>query len=83
LSNLDKYKNDLKALVAKGELLRYSLADQLNLLNVEQKKKLKEKIPKLLSFDSEYEIWYSEARNIIKQIIPDRLADFNALYKNV
>ena len=80
--NLDKYKNELLALIEKGKHLLYSLAEELDLLNAAQKKKLKEKFPSFLSFNDEYELWYSEARSVIKQIIPDRLSDFNTLYKN-
>jgi len=35
-----------------------------------------------LDFRRNYEVWYTEACQVIKQLIPDRLNDFMLLYKN-
>ncbi len=36
----------------------------------------------LLDFDSAYQGWYSEAKVLIKQLLPDRLADFTKYYES-
>lgn len=87
LSNLDKYKEDLKKLIDRGTTLFNSM--QLECYPIEFKeayeKALKEKyepfVKKLPKFGSEYQAWYSEALIIIKQLLPDRLADFIRLYE--
>jgi len=80
-SNLAKLKADLEKLISKAELLYYSLADELGLFSQEQKENLGELL-KLISFKNDYESWYSEALVLIKQVLPERLADFVILYKN-
>ena len=40
-----------------------------------------QEVSKLPNFREEYETWYSEALALIKQILPDRLEDFVALYE--
>ena len=82
MSNLDKYKEDLGKLVAFGEKMELDLtfrylADQgeLSDKNKEVAKKIKG------SFEGEYQRWYTESREVIKQLIPDRLAEFEHLYK--
>lgn len=79
-SNLDKFKGDLAKIITESEILYYSMADELNLLDENIKKTLKEK--NVLKFTEHYEIWYSESYQLIKQILPDRLNDFLILYKN-
>ncbi|MBA7621610.1 hypothetical protein ES703_28974 [subsurface metagenome] len=83
-SNLSKYKNDLKHLIDNGFLLYYGMALDLDICDDKSKKELKAlaKQKKLLPFKQEYETWYSEAQQVIKQIIPDRLNDFTKLYKD-
>lgn len=85
MTNLQKYKGDLKALIAKSDLLYYSLANDLVVGTVE-KKKLKKYLEEnkltLPDFKNEYEKWYSEALEVIKQILPSRYDDFKRLYKD-
>jgi len=82
-SNLSKYKSDLQHLIDKGRLLYYGMALDLDIGDDKSKKELKAlaKEIKIPSFKQEYETWYSEAQQVIKQIIPDRLNDFIKLYK--
>jgi len=79
-SNLSKYKKELTRLVGKGEILYGSLLKELGLGG----EKMQEQLDgmKLPSFQAEYETWYSEALQVVKQILPDRLDDFVKLYKN-
>ncbi|HJH27910.1 MAG TPA: hypothetical protein C5S37_14380 [Methanophagales archaeon] len=82
-TNLSKYKKDLDRLIAQGRLLYYSMALDLDVADQKSKKQLKEmfKDKKLPLFQDEYETWYSESLQVIKQILPDRLVDFTKLYK--
>jgi hypothetical protein len=67
ISNIEKYKKDIKQLVQTGERL-------LGILNGSNEN--------LLKFRDKYEIWYSEAYYLIKSILPDRLKDFELYYEN-
>jgi hypothetical protein len=79
-SNLTKYQDDLEKLEKKGLKLYYNMAYDLGLLDAEGKKQI-EKI-RVTNFNEEYQKWYTEALSVIKQVIPDRLADFVKLYKD-
>jgi hypothetical protein len=46
-----------------------------------KKLELKEKLKALPSFRNSYQAWYSEARVVVKQLLPDRLADFGRHYE--
>jgi len=80
----------LSKLIAQSELLLYSLANEVEvdvvIDNGVEKKKLKkyleEKEITLPDFKSEYEKWYSEALEVIKQVLPSRYEDFKRLYKD-
>ena len=87
-SNLDRYKQDLAALLKRGDDL--SLAIQHECLQEEFEKGLEEAIGKkaaevlvkeLPSFKTAYQRWYSESYAVLKQLLPDRLADFVRLYE--
>ncbi len=90
VANLQKYKDDFKKLIAQSELLLFSLANELEINVVidngvekkELKKYLEEKELTLSDFKSEYETWYSEALEVIKQVLPSRYEDFKRLYKD-
>jgi hypothetical protein len=79
-SNLARYKTDLEKLVKKADLLYFSLLKELDMGDDKVKKMLAE--AQLPSFAKEYDRWYSEALEVIKQILPDRVDDFRQLYKN-
>jgi hypothetical protein len=85
MTNLQKYKDDLKKLVAEATLLYYSLAKDVVEPNTAEKKQLKKFLEEhkltLPDFKSEYEKWYSEALEVIKQVLPSRYDDFKHLYK--
>ncbi|MDZ4159236.1 MAG: hypothetical protein U1B80_05530 [Anaerolineaceae bacterium] len=79
ISNLERYKKDLNALIAKGEKLhlaiqRECLTEQYNHVAKQQLgKKAEDVLKNLPSFSDEYQSWYSEAKILIKQLLPDRL----------
>jgi hypothetical protein len=90
LSSLDRFKKDLDALMAKGEQLLNALHAQTLPRQFEealkkqlgnQTKRMKEFVVALPSFTAEYQPWYSEAKVLIKQLLPDRLADFVRHYE--
>lgn len=86
-SNLDRFKADLTKLINRGEALHLSiqLACFPDDVKTKVKKQLKEKaddfINSLPSFDTEYQRWYSEALALLRQILPDRVADFCRHYE--
>ena len=85
--NLEKYKKDLSALIALGEQL--FMAIQFECYPEETEKELakrlkseaKDVLANLLSFRESYQTWYSEAKALIRQVLPDRLSDFVRHYE--
>src|SRR5688572_20912681 len=87
ISNLERYKKDLDSLLTNGELLSMSLQNEC--YGEEFEKAVKDKIggkakeylDSLPKFSKAYQPWYSEAKSLIKQLLPDRLADFVRHYE--
>ncbi len=81
-SNLDKYRADLTDLITLGERMLTDLS-----LEFESTKKqlTKDELAYVKNdrgiFFREYQRWYTEAGAVIKQLIPDRLSEFEDLYK--
>lgn len=86
-SNVDRYKADLDSLVAKGEKLHLAIHMECDSAKFEQsvktrfKEKAKDFLASIPSFADEYQSWYSEAKVLIRQLLPDRLADFVRHYE--
>lgn len=86
-TNLDRYKNDLEALISSGDMLHLSMRHGCFPTEIAEqvKKQLGDKAPDFLktlpNFGSEYQTWYSEAKALIRQLLPDRLADFVRHYE--
>lgn len=86
-TNLDRFKKDLDALLKLGA--RLEMAMQYESAPAEfkaaVKKKLKTKADEFLndlpSFKQEYQRWYSEALALLRQLLPDRVADFARHYE--
>jgi len=88
-SNLDRYKKDLESLLGNGRDLLYAMqaecspeAFKKHVAKLVQgdEKKVKMFLDALPSFRNTYQGWYSEANALIKQLLPDRLADFESHY---
>lgn len=85
--NFDRYKKDLESLLAKGQLLH--LAIQYECFPDEFKLTFKEQVAdkntdflkNLPSFAADYQSWYSEAKVLVRQLLPDRLSDFVRHYE--
>lgn len=88
-SNIERYKEELKALIQNGVQLSYAMkyAQLPNEFMTEVKKRFKTKkeadafMDKLPDFNEDYQAWYSEALILIKQLLPDRVADFTKYYE--
>jgi hypothetical protein len=88
ISNLERYKKDLKALITSGDLLHMAMqkecfpsqfTEQMEAVVPEaERKRFLEKLP---NFAEGYQPWYSEAKVLIRQLLPDRLADFVRHYE--
>jgi len=82
-SNLEKYKRDLEKLVKKGGSLLVAM--QYDCFPEQIVKALgnnaEEFIKSLPNFRNDYQTWYSEAKVVIKQLLPDRLSDFERHYE--
>lgn len=89
-SNIEKYQEDLKSLINEGSLLLFSLErasigpdkwkEKLSKAGYSDSK-IEEIIKKLKPFAVGYHHWYSEALIVVKQLLPDRQADFMRLYE--
>ena len=87
MSNLDRYKKDLESLITTGGQLENSIQAECYPEQFESavKKqfgaKAKEVMAAFPPFATTYQSWYSEAKTVIKQLLPDRLADFVRHYE--
>jgi hypothetical protein len=87
VTNLDRYKKDLDSLIAKGGRLLLAITRECSPEEFDKtaKKQFRDKadefLKKIPSFNDSYQAWYSEAKVLVKQILPDRLADFVGHYE--
>ena len=85
--NADRYQKDLDALIVKGSQLYLSMARECSSQDFERQIKEefgeteREAIKNLPSYKTEYQVWYSEAKTLVRQLLPDRLADFTRYYE--
>ncbi len=86
-SNLDRYKKDLSSLLVKGDGLYLAMRRECSpegfekVIKEEHGEKAKEILKDLPSFVEDYQPWYSEAKVLVKQLLPDRLMDFARHYE--
>ena len=82
LPNLDRYEKDLNSLLTKGEQLHLAIQRECfpeeleRALEKQFGDKAKDIIKALPSFENTYQSWYSEAKAVVRQLLPDRLPDF-------
>ena len=83
----DDVKDNLSQLIHRGRLLYTSLVyeeldgeEKNKFENNLKKGKMKTEMP--IPFNRNYEVWYTEALQAIKLLVPDRRNDFSQLYKN-
>jgi hypothetical protein len=84
----DKFSKELEDLVIQGESLymaiQYMCHPKEFKSQIEKglgKNKLEELLEKMPDFKKGYQAWYSKAQAVVKQILPDRLSDFNSYYE--
>lgn len=88
-SNIEKYKKDLESLITQGTQLLYAMQYshfpkevKAQLVKIyESEEKATALIKQLPNFINNYQLWYSEALVLIKQLLPDRLLDFTKYYE--
>lgn len=86
-SNLERYKKDLNSLVEKGGKLFDAMQAECFPKEFEDKLKkqyggkAKEVLNSFPSFRRDYQHWYSEAKVVVRQLLPDRLSDFVSYYE--
>ena len=85
----EKFAKALDQLITDGDMLHMAMQyDCFGKEFAEQAKKQlgKEKVEKYLkslpNFTEKYQAWYSEAQALVKQILPDRLSDFQSYYEH-
>lgn len=86
--NIERFKKDLNKLIDQGNQLELSMVRKIqgkNEFDKHIRKKLKEEakefLEKLPNFSESYEAWYSESLALLRQLLPDRVQNFIALYE--
>ncbi|MBS0245783.1 MAG: hypothetical protein JSR61_04115 [Proteobacteria bacterium] len=86
--NLDRFKSDLDKLIDKSHQLEYAMLHEIDQKGFE--KQAREQLPAnkvddflkgLPNFKTAYQAWYSESISLLRQILPDRVSNFIALYE--
>ncbi len=84
---IENYKHDLRRLLELGEALYDRLAFDAYILRRAKFKKIKPGRYEIMQglvpgrFRDGYQLWYSEAQILIKQLLPARSSDFDRCYK--
>ena len=85
--NVDRYEKDLDTLLNKGAKLYGAIQHECSPQEFKRVaeellgEKVEEYIQALPSFRDEYQPWYSEAKALVRQLLPDRLSDFTRYYE--
>ncbi|BEN37041.1 hypothetical protein HLB02_14045 [Serratia nevei] len=80
-TQFEKLKKELDDLDIMGHQLYFSMAKECEQLNEKTIKNIQDAGWKFVKFRDEYQKWYTKAYRVISQIIPERLAEFEAIYK--
>ena len=87
ISNLKKFEDDSQELLATGGRLRFAMqyafqGDEFEkIAQAQLGDAAQEFLDDLPNFQNEYQSWYSEAKVLIRQLLPDRLGDFVGHYE--
>lgn len=83
--SIEKYKRDIADLIDRGAKLLHAMEYECDPIGFRKSHKSQEEfdeyVRSLPSFKLEYQSWYSEARLVLNQLLPDRLADFIRYYE--
>ena len=86
----NKFSNDLSVLVTQGDMLHNAMQYECFPEKVESEitktlklspAETKAVIGKFPKFNTEYQKWFSEAQMVVKQLLPNRIDDFNSYYE--
>ncbi|WP_138485499.1 hypothetical protein [Dyadobacter bucti] len=88
-TNLERFRKDLDRLITEGVALENAMSRTIDTtaFDAEVKKLFNDKkegdafIKALPNFNIGYEAWYSESLALLKQLLPDRVNNFVALYE--
>jgi len=78
--NLERFKRDLSKLISLGNEMNFDLSFRQRADEVQKKEILETGARLKGSFEKNYQLWYSEALALIKQLMPDRFLEFSQLY---
>ena len=85
--SVDKYEKDLDTLIKNGQTLLHAIQYECEPKEFERivRESLGDVttayIRTLPSFRNEYQTWYTEAKALLQQILPERLSDFTSYYE--
>ncbi len=83
ITNLTKYKDDLKRLLELGAKMLSDLETLFKEASAKKSKALSDRRKKTPpAFASNYHRWYSESQALIRQLLPSRLSEFDVLYRS-
>lgn len=80
-TQFEKIKKELTELDKMGHQLYYSMCKESGELDKKTIKNIQDAGWELVSFHQEYQKWYTKAYRVISQVIPERLSEFETLYK--
>lgn len=80
-TQFEKLKTELADLDIMGQQLYFSMCKECDQIDEETIKKIEDAGWKFVNVKSEYQKWYTKAYRVISQIIPERLSEFETLYK--
>jgi hypothetical protein len=80
-TNISRYKDDLTRLIKLGEDMNVDLT----LRSLEKSGKLSKDLEEAKkkfdgTFENKYQRWYSETHSLIKQLLPERVVEFDSFY---
>jgi hypothetical protein len=88
MQNLERLRKDLEELIQQGHELDLAMAYEIDPKGFSKqvtehwgKDKIEAFVKKLPNFKSTYEAWYSESIVVLRQLLPDRVDNFIALYE--
>ncbi|MGW1369090.1 hypothetical protein [Providencia hangzhouensis] len=81
-TQFEKLKTELKELNIMGVQLYFSMVRECEQLDDKSIKNFENAGFKFVSFNNEYQRWYTKSYRIISQIVPERLSEFESLYKS-
>ncbi|BBV72739.1 hypothetical protein V5031_06670 [Enterobacter kobei] len=80
-TQFEKLKTELNALSKMGIQLYYSMCKECEEIDASMIKDIEDAGWVFVSVNEEYQKWYTKAYRVVSQIIPERLSEFENLYK--